>query len=153
MTRKQDAMRGQTNIDFAYGVSVFILAVIVTFSLVPNLLAPFQAPVGNDQTVQSNRASAQLLADLSVAGSSNELDTGVTNDFFDDADLTSMRGRFGFDDTTRVNVTLQTGTGERTVGPGYEGQSVGSALRVATGYDDATYGECSPTCRIVVRVW
>jgi hypothetical protein len=146
--------RGQTNLDFAFGVSLFVLALVVTFGLVPNLLAPFEAPVGNDQTVKANRANAQLLEDLTVADSSNELDTAATNTLFNTATEASLRDDFSFDDTVRVNVTLQVSSSStRTVGPPYSGRSVASSMRVVTGYDDPTHGECKPTCRLIVRVW
>ena len=146
--------RAQTNLDFAFGVSLFVLALVVTFGLVPNLLTPFQAPVGNDQTVRADRAGAQLLDDLTVADKRNELDTGATNALFDTATASSLRSRFGYADAVRVNVTLQiSSSSRRTVGPNYEGESVASAMRVVTGYADPTYGECKPTCRLIVRVW
>jgi hypothetical protein len=146
--------RGQTNLDFAFGVSLFVLALVVTFALVPNLLAPFEAPVGNDQTVKANRANAQLLGDLTVADSSNELDTAATNTLFNTATEASLRNDFSFDDTVRVNVTLQiNSSSRRTVGRPYSGRSVASSMRIVTGYNDSTYGECTPTCRLIVRVW
>jgi hypothetical protein len=154
--------RGQTNLDFAFGISLFVLALVVTFGFVPNLLAPFEAPVGNDQTVKANRANAQLLDDLTVANSSNELNTSDTNALFDTATEASLRNDFSFDDTVRVNVTLQINSSRRrTVGRPYSGQSVASSMRVVTGYNDSTYGECRPrspppssaTCRLIVRVW
>jgi hypothetical protein len=146
--------RGQTNLDFAFGISLFVLALVVTFGLVPNLLAPFEAPVGNDQTVKANRANAQLLDDLTVANSSNRLNTTKTDAVFNTATTASLQNRFRFDTTVRVNVTLQiNSSSRRTAGNVYSDQSVASSMRVVTGYNNTTYGECSPTCRLIVRVW
>lgn len=146
--------RGQTNLDFAFGISLFVLALVVTFGLVPNLLAPFEAPVGNDQTVKANRANAQLLDDLTVANSSNRLNTTKTDAVFNTATIASLQNRFRFDTTVRVNVTLQiNSSSRRTAGNVYSDQSVASSMRVVTGYNNTTYGECSPTCRLIVRVW
>jgi hypothetical protein len=130
------------------------LALVVTFGLVPNLLAPFEAPVGNDQTVKANRANAQLLDDLTVANSSNRLNTTKTDAVFNTATTASLQNRFRFDTTVRVNVTLQiNSSSRRTAGNVYSDQSVASSMRVVTGYNNTTYGECSPTCRLIVRVW
>lgn len=146
--------RGQTNLDFAFGISLFVLTLVVTFGLVPNLLAPFEAPVGNDQTVKANRANAQLLDDLTVANSSNRLNTTKTDAVFNTATTASLQNRFRFDTTVRVNVTLQiNSSSRRTAGNVYSDQSVASSMRVVTGYNNTTYGECSPTCRLIVRVW
>jgi ABC-type uncharacterized transport system permease subunit len=51
--------RGQTTLDFAIGVSVFLAVLLFIFLFIPGILSPFTASA-QDETVSSNRAADQL---------------------------------------------------------------------------------------------
>ncbi|MDS0282981.1 DUF7287 family protein [Haloarcula onubensis] len=53
--------RGQTTLDFAIGVSVFLAVLLFIFLFVPGILSPFTASA-QDETVTSNRVADQLAA-------------------------------------------------------------------------------------------
>jgi hypothetical protein len=59
-------MRGQTTLDFATGVSVFLLTVLFVFLFIPGTLAPFTQSA-QEETVATNRVAdlltQQVLAD------------------------------------------------------------------------------------------
>lgn len=59
-------MRGQTTLDFATGVSVFLLTILFVFTFVPGILTPFTDSAQED-TVTANRladlVSKDILAD------------------------------------------------------------------------------------------
>jgi len=99
--------RAQTTIDFALGVSVFLLAVAFAFALLPSVFVPFDAPIDDDLTTRADRTAATLLADLSVGG--NALDPDRTADRFDATDRTqsALRSSLGLPSTTRINVTVR----------------------------------------------
>ncbi|WP_244605231.1 DUF7287 family protein [Halorussus halobius] len=98
--------RGQTTIDFALGVSVFLLSVAFAFAMLPSVFVPFNAPVDDDLTTRADRTAATLLADLSTGG--NALDPDRTADRFDATNRTqsALRSSLGLPATTRVNVTV-----------------------------------------------
>jgi len=53
--------RGQTTLDFAIGVSVFLAVLLFIFLFIPGILSPFTASA-QDETVTSNRVADQLAA-------------------------------------------------------------------------------------------
>ncbi|WP_449404306.1 DUF7287 family protein, partial [Halarchaeum acidiphilum] len=99
--------RGQTTLDFTFGISVFLLTVIFVFSFVPGLLSPF-AGSGSDHPVTANRIADDLVQDrLAVDGDPYTLrDTASLSDNMDDEDESLPPG-------TRVNVTLSKPNGRR----------------------------------------
>jgi len=99
--------RGQTTIDFALGVSVFLLSVAFAFALLPSVFVPFDAPIDDDLTTRADRVAATLLADLSTGG--NALDPDRTEDRFGAANRTqsALRSSLGLPSTTRINVTVR----------------------------------------------
>lgn len=52
-------MRGQTTLDFAIGVSLFLLVVIGVFTFVPGMLSPFEA-TAREETAGADRIATQL---------------------------------------------------------------------------------------------
>jgi hypothetical protein len=152
--------RAQTLNDFALGVSVFLIAIVVSFTLLPSVFTPFTAPVRSDQTVQAERIGADLTDDL--AEEANRLNDSATDAFFDQTTGDDLRDRYGLGPGTRVNVTLQIHAPDgscgspvakcRSAGDAYGDAPVASAIRVVAGYDGVA-GRCSPSCRVIVRVW
>lgn len=57
--------RGQTTLDFAIGMSVFLIAVAFVISFVPGLLDPFSGG-GTEDTVTANRVATALSEDVLV---------------------------------------------------------------------------------------
>ena len=112
--------RGQTNIDFTIGISVFLGAIIFIFIFAPGILTPFTV-TGQSETVTVDRTADYLAQD--ALGSPDEpysLDRGCTVAFFernstgypvtedrdcryDDAPLNEQ---LGIADFRTVNITL-----------------------------------------------
>ncbi|MFC6864524.1 hypothetical protein ACFQGE_13790 [Halomicroarcula sp. GCM10025817] len=75
--------RGQTTLDFAIGMSLFLAVLIFIFLFVPGLLAPFTAG-GQEETVSSNRVADYLAKGaLGTPRDPFVLDTQCTILFFD----------------------------------------------------------------------
>jgi len=149
-------MRGQTTLDFAIGISVFLAVIVFIFSFAPGILTPFTV-TGQSDAVTVDRVADQLSQDL--LGSPEEpyvLDRGCTVVFFDrsgenDPDFDDHECRFddealndqvGLSNSTSVNVTVRgnlTGgtestqlywdTGDRTL----ENESNADTVRLAIG--------------------
>lgn len=159
MVGKDD--RGQTLYDFAFGISLFLLALVVSLSLIPGIFTPFQAPIRSEQTVQAERVSDAIVGDLASTEGGRRLNTSETDAFFDGSTADDLRDQHGLGPAVRLNVTLQVdapkgcdapGAACRSFGDAYDGEAVATSLRVVAGYD-GTAGACAPTCRILVRVW
>lgn len=105
MLRKTPS-RGQTTIDFAMGMSVFLLTVAFAFALLPSIFAPFTAPIDDDLTTRADRTTASLVSNLSTGG--NALDPQLAAYRLDPTNGTSaaLRASFGLPKTTRINVTV-----------------------------------------------
>jgi hypothetical protein len=95
--------RGQTNLDFALGVSVFLLTVVFVFSFVPGMLDPFTAST-QQETAASDRIADQLAQEMLVSapGEPYRLDRECTVIFFetndvgdDDGENTNGDGDYG----------------------------------------------------------
>ena len=119
--------RAQTTIDYAVGVSVFLLVVAFVFGFVPSLISPFTDDA-TDAVVVADRAADRLTGDLLVADPARPsvLDADCTVGFFDDSltpadcrygpNASDLDGALGIGSPTRsVNVTLVDGTGSRTL--------------------------------------
>lgn len=110
MTRR----RGQTTLDFAIGMSIFLLAVIFVLTFVPGMLEPFQSGP-HEATVVTDRIASQLVGStLTDGGSQYLLNTTCTLAFFntsyDDAgcgfdNSRPVADRLGTD--MHVNVTVK----------------------------------------------
>lgn len=78
--------RGQTTLDFAIGISIFLAVVMFIFLFVPGIVSPFTVGA-QDETVTVNRVADGLTQDQ--LGSSERpgiLSSGCTVDFFENAD-------------------------------------------------------------------
>lgn len=83
--------RGQTTLDFAIGVSVFLLAVALVFSFVPGMVQPF-TDSSQEQMSASNRLADRLATDALTDGEAYVLDTVCTEVFFDESTSPSAEG-------------------------------------------------------------
>jgi hypothetical protein len=120
--------RGQTTIDFAVGMSVFLGVLVFAFGFVPTMFAPFEGGTGPEFVV-ADRAADRLSGDalVEVPRDPGVLDDDCTVDFFDadgtapadcryGDDAADLSAALGVDDTVEVNVTVRDGTGIRTLG-------------------------------------
>jgi len=106
--------RGQTTIDFAIGVSVFLAVLLFIFLFLPGILSPFTASA-QDETVSANRAADQLASGMLASPSEPYvLDSYCTVAFFENknADCQFQKGniesQLGVDTTYQfVNVSLR----------------------------------------------
>jgi len=81
--RPPDRVRGQTTLDFAIGVSVFLAVLLFIFLFIPGILSPFTASA-QDETVTSNRVADQLAAGtLASPEQPYVLDSYCTVSFFE----------------------------------------------------------------------
>ncbi len=140
-------MRGQTTLDFAIGISVFLAVILFVFTFVPGLLEPF-ALSGEADTVRADQLADRLAeGELGNPQEPYVLDRHCTVSFFDNSSSSPDRCRYEGDnwrdrldvpDTTRVNVTL-----ERNV-------TVGAATPDTLCWDESnddivTQSNCSPS--------
>ncbi|MFC7098597.1 DUF7287 family protein [Halobaculum marinum] len=116
--------RGQTTIDYAVGISVFLLVVAFVFAFAPSLTTPFTSDA-TDATVIADRAVDRLTGDLLVDDPARPavLNATCTADFFDtggadadcrfDTDASDLQGALGVASPARtLNVTVdRTGGG------------------------------------------
>lgn len=98
--------RGQTTLDFAIGVSVFLAVIVFVFAFVPGILAPFTS-ASERHTVEVGRVADSLTQD--ALGSPKHpyvLDTTCTIDFFNG----TASGPCGFTSDPLQNLNLDSGT-------------------------------------------
>ncbi|WP_135826945.1 DUF7287 family protein [Halorussus ruber] len=112
-------MRAQTTLDFAIGMSVFLLTVAFVVSFLPGMFQPFEAG-GGDEIVAADRVANQLSRSLLVRGPEPfMLDDSCTSQFFALAgsptessppdcrfEGTTLQERLGLADDADVNVQL-----------------------------------------------
>jgi len=80
--RSKECRRGQTTLDFAIGMSLFLSVVIFIFLFIPGLLSPFSAGV-QEETVTTDRVADGLT--MGMLGSPQQpyvLDEHCTREFF-----------------------------------------------------------------------
>jgi len=108
--------RGQTTLDFAVGMSVFLLTVIFVIAYAPTMFDPFAGGSGA-KLVAADQAATALSGDLLVASTAEPgtLSAGCVVAFFDEnqpgqdcqteADFESLDSALALDDRN-VNVTI-----------------------------------------------
>lgn len=101
-------MRGQTTIDFAIGISVFLVTVAFAFAFLPGVIAPFSEP-GVADPATANRLADDLAADrLAAPDDPYRLDADDVEAYFSQSDPV---GALPVPDFRTVNVTLRDATG------------------------------------------
>lgn len=156
--------RGQTPQDFAIGMSIFLLAVLTVLAFVPSIFTPFTAP---ETAVdgQADRASTAVMGELTVDGSSTTLSNSTTEIWFNTSQqqpTDDFAASLGLESYRDVNVTITRLDGSNashvvelnntnlTAGEPYDGEPSSTMVRIVRIPDS---DECSPACRMVVRVW
>lgn len=98
--------RGQTLPDFALGIAIFLVSVLVVSTIVPQLLLPYE---GQDRVVVTDRFVTELATDELVdprpVGQLNETKTRA---FFGQSE-DEIRDAFGIPSWHRLNITLRAG--------------------------------------------
>lgn len=105
--------RGQTTLDFAIGMSVFLLTVAFVVSFIPGMFQPFDAD-GGSEIVAADRVANQLSRRLLIAGIEPfVLDSSCTTEFFGGPDAgcqfdgDPLHENLGLADDANVNVQLR----------------------------------------------
>ena len=153
--------RGQTTQDFAVGIGVFLLALGFTVTFVPSLLAPYDT-VGSGEAAQADRVAATILENVSTGETPNEIDPDAFYEAYEDSDSEALAEHLGLRTTEggnaidRVNVTvtsLNESDSEFTGlhgGDDYDDQDgTVTASRIVTVEGE----DCTPACRLTVRIW
>ncbi|GAA0308334.1 DUF7287 family protein [Halarchaeum salinum] len=96
--------RGQTTLDFAAGVSVFLVTVIFVFAFVPSLLAPVSSGQPSNTVVADRIATDLAQEELAVEGHPYTLDGPIDDQ---DQRLENARGNISVPPGTFVNLTLR----------------------------------------------
>jgi len=150
--------RGQTTLDFAAGMSAFLLVFAFTLTFVPGMLQPFTEG-SQEETVVADRIADQLVEGM-LGDSSNpyHLDVGCTNAFFNSSksdvgcefsNSTSLHERLGLAERLDVHIQLRdsdsAATRERDTAPVPDTGSVVVARRTARANNDLV--------TVIVRVW
>lgn len=145
--------RGQTQQDFAVGISVFLLAVLFVFNFVPTTIAPGGAE-SEARAYTADRVVTAVVSNVTDTTQANTLDRDRTAAFFDHhGDGDSLRANLSLAGSTQANVTLETLAGvtvdvggvTANAGDAYTGDRGASASRVVRLGPDRY--------RLVVRVW
>jgi len=115
--RVHGSARGQTVLDFAIGMSVFLLAVGFVFAFVPSLLEPFSADEGARMIVAERGAAHLTETSLSAGSAPGVLSTACTVGFFEGTspaeedcgwthDADDLGDEIATDEFTSVNVRI-----------------------------------------------
>jgi hypothetical protein len=160
------ADRGQTTIDYAVGISVFLLTVAFIFAFLPSMFEPFTSESG-DLLVLADRSADRLAADLLVENLTdpNVLNATCTVGFFNatapdptgcryNQNASDIRGALSVNRTgAEFNITVRDAGALRTV----------DETDLAAGDDPPSTGDVTVATRkvlldgnqsdLVVKVW
>lgn len=139
--------RGQTTLDFAIGVSLFLSVLLFVFAFVPGILQPFNLS-GEQDTVLSERIASKL--SQGMLGDPSEpyvLNSSCTVAFFEDASSpdgchwegSDLEERVGSGRFANVNVTLEGNFGGTTETACWNGTHPNQALMGVTDCKSGTY--------------
>lgn len=106
--------RGQTTIDFAIGMAVFLSVVLFVFAFVPGILSPFDLSGEEEPAVSNQIADSLTQGQLGSPQDPYVLDRYCTIAFFDDDpapadcnyDSTTLTEQFDLANTQRVRVVV-----------------------------------------------
>jgi hypothetical protein len=145
--------RGQTQQDFAVGVSVFLLAMIFVFAYLPTTLAVGDAAV-EQGSYTADRLSGAIYGNVSDADDAGQLNVTRTREFFTAHDNSAaLRANYSLASTTNANVTLET-LGGVVVDVGGEPAAAGDVYAEQVGATATRIVRLGSTrYRLVVRVW
>jgi len=144
--------RAQTTMDFAAGVSVFLVTVAFAFAFVPGITTPFTG-AGAGDPVSANRIADDLATDsLGAPGDPYRLDGDEVSSFF--ADGTDPAARLPIESYRNVNVTLEAPDGDIAVVDGTTaatGDAVPASSDVTVAWRIVSVND--RRLELVVRVW
>jgi hypothetical protein len=145
--------RGQTTLDYAMGMGIFLVAIVGVFAFLPSIFTPLSDGPGTNAIVADR--SADQLSDRLLVESVSEpsvLDESCTAAFFDGNTPAACRFDEAGDDLpdalgagpfTNVNVTIENTNGIRTLSSG------GTNVRLAAGPRTPTTGSVVTSRRFV----
>lgn len=177
--RSDGSGRGQTNLDFVLGVSIFVIAVVFVWLLVPNLFGTFTTEATHGESLAADRAANRLAMDaLANTPGQTEINEECVAAFFDGTassqgcgfdNSDSLSDQLGLDSHQSINVTIEFANGTVMCwnGPDEEGFSAppcpSDGQLLARGTQDGSNSDVSVAQRvvsiddqravIVVRVW
>lgn len=148
--------RGQTLNDYLLGISLLLISVLLVFGYFPEIFAPFEEEVSNEEDAMANNLATQIVENSTVSGSAQRVNFTQLNktidSFVDDSE------RAGIPLWLNWNVTV-VDEQEETI------QHQGRALQNGSLWFDYDAGTsirfvqaqtnpaCQDGCRIIVRVW
>ncbi|MEF8818121.1 MAG: hypothetical protein V5A31_01990 [Haloferacaceae archaeon] len=158
--------RGQTQQDFAVGISVFLLAVFFVFAFVPTTIAPTDANTESESYV-ADRVGSSVVENVTTPAEAGRLDVDAAETFFSThGSGAAVRANYSVAETTAVNVTLETLSGvtvavDANATPPAAGPGVGGTLARAGDHYPGGVGVSATRVvrlddrryRLVVRVW
>jgi len=111
-------MRGQTTLDFAIGVSIFLAVVLFTFGFIPTVLDPFDVVAEENPALADRTADSLVHGQLGSAEQPHVLDRYCTVEFFTETDPpnecnyegTTLEERLNLEIGQNVNVTITGGS-------------------------------------------
>ncbi|WP_277541701.1 DUF7287 family protein [Haloarcula laminariae] len=139
--------RGQTTLDFAIGISVFLAVLLFIFLFIPGILSPFTESA-QDETVSSNRVADQLATGtLASPSDPYALDSYCTVTFFE-GDATGCPFQ-----NAPLEEQLGVATGNQRVNVSLRGNLTGAGQELLcwdssepdTGLVGSSSGECDTT--------
>lgn len=135
---RADSERGQTVLDFAIGISMFLIAVTLIFTFVPDLVSPFYSPGEDGDQIQAERTADHLTKWVLSEDRNNHshqgttLDKGCTVAFFNEsASNESIPDRCSFDEDDIGNSTAV----------GLDGKNLNVSIRELGAEEPAKMGE------------
>ncbi|MFB6071760.1 MAG: hypothetical protein ABEJ88_02210 [Halobacterium sp.] len=145
--------RAQTTMDFAAGISIFLVTVAFAFAFLPGVIAPF-TQAGVADPVTANRIADDLASDqLAVDGTPYVLDADRVAAFFDAAGP-PLADRVPVADYKSVNATLEEPGGGPIV---VNGTTTTAGRAVPSGADTTVAWRVVSVdgrrLELVVRVW
>lgn len=159
--------RGQTTIDFAIGVGVFMVVIVFVIGFIPGMLQPFVG--GQNRPLVADRAATQLSENL-LASPENPyvLNATCTEAFFEqmqsdtaapntcrfDSSSGTLSTVLGMGSSVRMNVTIEDESGILDI----NGRSLAAGSEVPTRTGSVVVAERAVliegrTARLYVRVW
>lgn len=143
--------RGQTTMDFAAGISIFLVTVAFAFAFLPGIFTPFTGS-GVGDPITANSVADELAADrLADPADPYVLDESATVAFF--TNDTALEDRLTVGQFDSVNVTLENDSGPITIDgeTAAEGNPVPSNRDVTTAWRVVSFR--GDQLELVVRVW
>lgn len=117
--------RGQTTVDFAIAIGLFLIALTIVISFLPAMIDPF-AGTPSENPLIADRIANQLATNQLAGESSGTLSTTCTLYFFNesapscaswDDDDETINDQIGIEENIRVNVSVEQNVSEGTSEP------------------------------------